>query len=123
MIAAVPRPRFVSPLGRHMEAFIDLMRPFGIIESNSYVLSGLVTEDGGIPLRRPIVKDDREKIKKALLSVHDEADLILAMREEKKSNPNDWIGQMFVSWNFLPACLAPGNPTMAGRGTAFPVLA
>ncbi len=40
----------------------------GIIESNSYVLSGFILEDGGIPVRHPIVKDDPLKIREALLS-------------------------------------------------------
>ncbi len=39
----------------------------GIIESNSYVLSALIIEDGGIPIRHPIVKDDRLEIKEALV--------------------------------------------------------
>ena len=41
----------------------------GIIESNSYVLSGLIVEDGGIPIRHPIVEDDPKKIQEALLSI------------------------------------------------------
>jgi len=39
-----------------------------IIESNSYVLSGLIEEDGGTPLRHPILKDDPVKIRESLLS-------------------------------------------------------
>jgi molybdopterin molybdotransferase/putative molybdopterin biosynthesis protein len=51
----------------------------GIIESNSYVLSGLIIEDGGIPIRYSILKDDRTKIREALLSVSEETDLILVI--------------------------------------------
>ncbi|MDP3016280.1 MAG: molybdopterin biosynthesis protein, partial [Deltaproteobacteria bacterium] len=51
---------------------INLSEPLSdIIESNSYVLTGLILEDGGEPVRHPIVKDDFEKIREALLSNHE----------------------------------------------------
>src|SRR4030042_1417877 len=42
--------------------------PTGIIESNSHVLSGLIIEDGGNPVRLPIVEDNPQKIKEGLLA-------------------------------------------------------
>ncbi|MDO9350173.1 MAG: molybdopterin-binding protein, partial [Deltaproteobacteria bacterium] len=57
---------------------INLSEPLSnIIESNSYILSGLVLEDGGEPVRHSIVKDDFSKIREALLSNHEGVDLIL----------------------------------------------
>ena len=40
-----------------------------MIESNSYVLSGLILEDGGIPVRHAIVRDDPPKLREAFLSL------------------------------------------------------
>jgi putative molybdopterin biosynthesis protein len=88
-----------------------------IIESNSYVLSGLIIEDGGIPIRHPIVKDDHVKIKEILLAHHDEVDLILmiagssAGSEDYTRSIIEASGEVFVHG----ISMMPGKPTLIGR--------
>lgn len=99
-------------------------QPFGIIESNSYILSGLITEDGGIPLRHSIVRDDRLKIKEALLSIREEADLILiiagssAGSEDYTRSIIEESGEVFVHG----VSMMPGKPAMMGRFIDRPII-
>ena len=98
--------------------------PTGIIESNSYVLSGLVSEDNGIPIRHSIVKDDRIKIEEALLSSYKEADLILiiagssAGSEDYTRSIIEESGEVLVHG----ISMMPGKPTLIGRFKDRPII-
>ena len=98
--------------------------PTGIIESNSHVLSGLILEDNGIPLRHPIVKDDRIKIEEALLSSDKEADLILiiagssAGSEDYTRSIIEESGEVLVHG----ISMMPGKPTLIGRFKDRPII-
>ncbi len=97
--------------------------PAGIIESNSYVLSGLIIEDGGIPVRHPVVKDDPLKIKEALLS-DETIDLILiiagssAGSEDYTRSMIEESGEVFVHG----VSMMPGKPTLIGRFKDRPII-
>jgi putative molybdopterin biosynthesis protein len=92
-------------------------RRSGIIESNSYVLSGLIMEDGGVPIRHAIVEDDPKKIEAALLSHHDEVDLLLiiagssAGSEDYTRSIIEGSGEIFIHG----LAIMPGKPTLIGR--------
>ncbi len=96
----------------------------GIIESNSYVLSGLIIEDGGIPVRHPIVRDDPPKIREALLFLSEETDLILiiagssAGSEDYTRSIIEESGEVFVHG----VSMMPGKPTLLGRIKNRPVI-
>ena len=98
--------------------------PAGIIESNSYVLSGLIIEDGGDPVRHPIVKDDPLKIKEALLSNYEGIDLILiiagssAGSEDYTRSIIEESGEVFVHG----ISMMPGKPTLMGRFKDRPII-
>jgi len=98
--------------------------PTGIIESNSYVLSGLVSEDNGIPIRHSIVKDDRIKIEEALLASYKEADLILiiagssAGSEDYTRSIIEESGEVLVHG----ISMMPGKPTLIGRFKDRPII-
>ena len=98
--------------------------PTGIIESNSYVLSRLVSEDNGIPIRHSIVKDDRIKIEEALLSSYKEADLILiiagssAGSEDYTRSIIEESGEVLVHG----ISMMPGKPTLIGRFKDRPII-
>jgi putative molybdopterin biosynthesis protein len=98
--------------------------PAGIIESNSYVLSGLIIEDGGDPVRQPIVKDDPLKIKETLLSNYDGIDLILiiagssAGSEDYTRSIIEESGEVFVHG----ISMMPGKPTLMGRFKDRPII-
>jgi putative molybdopterin biosynthesis protein len=95
-----------------------------IIESNSYVLSNLVFEDGGEPLKHPIVKDDFEKIREALLSKNEEVDLILiiagssAGSEDYTRSIIEESGEVYVHG----ISMMPGKPTLLGRFINRPII-
>ena len=90
---------------------------WGIIETNSHVLSGLVAEDGGDPIRHSIVEDNPEKIREALLSNCKAVDLILiiagssAGSEDYTRSIIEESGEVFVHG----ISMMPGKPTLLGR--------
>jgi putative molybdopterin biosynthesis protein len=96
----------------------------GIIESNSYVLSGLIIEDGGNPIRHPIVEDNPEKIREALLSNHRAVNLILiiagssAGSEDYTRSIIEESGEVFVHG----ISMMPGKPTLIGRFKDRPIV-
>lgn len=98
--------------------------PSRIIESNSYALSGLVIEDGGTPVRHPIVEDNPHKIKETLLSNCEKVDLILmiagssAGSEDYTRSIIEESGEIFVHG----VSMMPGKPTLMGRFKNRPVI-
>lgn len=95
-----------------------------IIESNSYVLSHMVLEDGGEPLRHPIVKDDPDEIRKALRSDGENVDLILiiagssAGTEDYTRSIIEASGEVYVHG----VSMMPGKPTLLGRFKDKPIV-
>jgi putative molybdopterin biosynthesis protein len=98
--------------------------PPAIIESNSYVLSGLITEDGGTPLRLPLTKDDPAQIEKALLSNMEGVDLILiiagssAGSEDYTRSIIEKCGEVLIHG----VSMMPGKPTLIGRLNDRPIV-
>ncbi|MCJ7641941.1 MAG: molybdopterin-binding protein, partial [Desulfobacterales bacterium] len=106
------------PLANSSEALL------GIIESNSYVLSGLISEDGGEPLRHPIVKDEPQEIREAILSHLEEVDLLLmiagssAGSEDYTRSIIEESGEVFVHG----ISMMPGKPTLIGKWMGRPII-
>jgi len=102
----------------------NLQKISGIIESNSYVLSGFILEDGGVPIRHPIVKDDPLKISEALLSIHQGVDIILiiagssAGSEDYTRSVIEESGEIFIHG----ISMMPGKPTLIGRFRNLPIV-
>jgi len=96
----------------------------GIIESNSYVLSALILEDGGIPTRHPIVKDDRLKIREALLSIDQGVDLILIIAGSSAGSEDYTRSIIEASGEVLihGISMMPGKPTLIGRFKNLPIV-
>ena len=96
----------------------------GIIESNSYVLSALILEDGGIPIRHPIVKDDSLKIREALLSIDQEADLILIIAGSSAGSEDFTRSIIEESGEVLihGISMMPGKPTLIGQFRNRPII-
>ncbi len=96
----------------------------GIIESNSYILGGLISEDGGIPIRYPIIKDDPEKIIEALLSNYEKVDLILIIAGSSAGSEDytrmiiEESGEVFAHG----VSMMPGKPTLLGRFKDRPII-
>lgn len=96
----------------------------GIVESNSYVLSALVTEDGGIPLRHPIVTDDPAKIRDALSSHLEGVDLVLIIAGSSAGSEDYTRSILDESGEVLchGISIMPGKPTLLGRYGNRPVV-
>ena len=101
---------------------IDILH--GIIESNSYILSGFVSEDGGIAIRHPIVKDDPLKMREVLLSSTEGVDLILmiagssAGTEDYTRSTIEESGEVLIHG----ISMMPGKPTLVGRFKNRPII-
>jgi putative molybdopterin biosynthesis protein len=96
----------------------------GIIESNSYVLSGLIIEDGGDPIRHPVVEDNPEKIREALLSNYEAVDLILVIAGSSAGSEDYTHSIIEESGEVLGhgISMMPGKPTLIGRFKDRPIV-
>ncbi len=124
------RPRVgILPTGSELlepdQVLVTESKPLsGIIESNSYVLSGLIIEDGGIPVRRSILKDDRVRIREELLSASGETDLILVIAGSSAGSEDYTRSVLEESGEVLAhgVSMMPGKPTLLGRIKNRPVI-
>lgn len=95
-----------------------------IIESNSHMLSALVTEDGGVPTRFDIVEDDYEAIKTNILKAAQNHDMVLicsgtsAGREDFAIHVLKEIGKVIVHG----VAMKPGKPVILAIVQGKPVI-
>ena len=54
------------------------MQPGQIVDSNQYALASFVSNNGGIPIRLGIVKDNPDELKQAIAQAIDSADIVLS---------------------------------------------
>jgi putative molybdopterin biosynthesis protein len=123
------KPRvLIVPTGSELmepgvEGSPDTLPRSGIIESNSYVLAGLIREDGGDPMRHPILEDDPSRIKEAISSA-DDIDLILIIAGSSAGSEDftrsiiESSGEIFVHG----ISMMPGKPTMLGKYRDRPIV-
>ncbi|MFY9119619.1 MAG: molybdopterin biosynthesis protein [Syntrophomonadaceae bacterium] len=115
----------IIPTGTELVDYgTDSMAPGEIVESNSHMLSALCQQWGAIPFRHSIVRDDRDQIKKAILEMIDQADMIIvcsgssAGREDYTSAIIDELGQLLVHG----LAIRPGKPAILGSIQGKPVI-
>ena len=95
-----------------------------IIDSNSYMLMAMVSEWGGKPVRWPIVEDDYEKIKSAILKASAESHVVLtsagssAGREDFIPPAIEELGELLVHG----ISISPGKPTALGIVNGTPII-
>ncbi|MGE5379683.1 MAG: molybdopterin biosynthesis protein [Methylocystaceae bacterium] len=95
-----------------------------IIESNSWMLGGLVEESGGVFDRYPLLADDRELIKSAVVKAVTKADMVIicsgssAGREDFSSGIVQELGTLVVHG----VATKPGKPAILGVIAGKPVL-
>jgi putative molybdopterin biosynthesis protein len=124
------RPRvLVVPTGSELldpeQSRSSLLGPSsGIIESNSYVLTGLLIEDGAEPVRHPVVEDNPERIKEALLSQAQEVDLILIIAGSSAGSEDYTRSIIEESGEVLAhgVSMMPGKPTLIGKFMERPIV-
>ncbi|MEW6003084.1 MAG: molybdopterin biosynthesis protein, partial [Nitrospirota bacterium] len=100
------------------------LRKGNIIEYNSRILSGLICEWGGEPVRFDIVPDRINDLKKAILEAHSEGDLIVinagssAGSEDFTSGAIKEIGEIILHG----VNIKPGKPVILGWAGGKPIL-
>lgn len=127
-IAVKKKPKvLVLPTGSELiePAEVDPSQPMAkIIESNSYILSQLISEDGGEPLRHPMVKDDLDEIRKTLLSEGENVDLILIIAGSSAGS-EDYTRSLIEASGEVYAhgiAMMPGKPALLGRFKDRPIV-
>ncbi len=119
------RPRAViMPTGTEIVEPGSILKRGDIIEYNSRVLGGLVSEWGGDPVRFRIVPDDLEQLKKAVLDAHSLGDLIVinagasAGSEDFTAKAIGDLGEIILHG----VSIKPGKPLVLGWVKGKPVL-
>ncbi|MGE5543955.1 MAG: molybdopterin biosynthesis protein [Bacillota bacterium] len=125
-IRVVRKPRVaIIPTGTEIvEPGQETMQAGEITESNSRMLAGLCEKWGALPIRRPIVPDDREILKEAVRQAAPQADMIVicsgssAGREDYTAEVISETGELILHG----LATRPGKPAIVGIMDKKPVL-
>lgn len=111
------RPRVVIiPTGDELVAPGSRLRTGDIVEFNSRIIGGLVSEWGGEPVFHEILRDDFEAITQAVRQASAECDIVIvnagssAGSEDYTSAVVDGLGEVIVHG----VAIKPGKPTILG---------
>ena len=78
-IGVFRRPRVaILSTGDELVTPEQSLQPGQIVDSNQYALASFVTNNGGIPMKMGIVRDDPEELKKAIANAIESADIVLS---------------------------------------------
>ena len=124
-VSARRRPKVVIiPTGSEIVEPGSALRKGDIIEYNSRVLGGLVSEWGGEPVRNSIIPDNLDEIKKAILNALNKGDLIVvnagasAGSEDFTAQAVQDLGEVILHG----VNIKPGKPVLLGWVGGKPVL-
>jgi putative molybdopterin biosynthesis protein len=119
------KPRVVIiPTGSELVEPGSRLETGNIIESNSRILEALVKEWGGEPVRRSIVRDDVEQLKKALLDAADAGDIVVvnagasAGKRDFTARAVQELGEVVLHG----VNIKPGKPVLLGWIQETPVI-
>ena len=119
------RPKVVIiPTGTEIVEPGSDLKKGDIIEFNSRILGGLVSEWGGEPVRFGIVPDNLEELKRAIQKAHDEGDLIVinagasAGSEDFTVQAISELGEVILHG----VSIKPGKPVILGWVKGKPVI-
>ena len=114
----------IIPTGTEIIQPKDQPQEGDIIDSNSGMFAGQVTEAGGVPKRLPIVEDDYEKIKAAVLTALETEDMVL-INAGSSAGTEDYtvhilreIGRVVVHG----VAMKPGKPVILAIAGGKPVI-
>jgi len=114
----------IIPTGTEIVEPGAALRKGDIIEYNSRILGGLVSEWGGEPVRFRIIPDSLEELKKAILDAHNKGDLIIinagssAGSEDFTAKAISELGEVILHG----VSIKPGKPVILGWVKGKPVL-
>jgi putative molybdopterin biosynthesis protein len=112
------------PTGTEIVAPGTSLKPGDVIESNSYMLGGLVEEWGGVPVYAPPTIDDYDLLKERIIEYLDKADLLAVIagsshgREDYTVPLFRELGDVFVHG----VAIRPGKPVSLGIIKGKPVI-
>ncbi len=119
------RPKVVIiPTGSEIVEPGSALRKGDIIEYNSRVLGGLVSEWGGEPVRNSIIPDNLDEIKKAILNALNKGDLIV-VNAGASAGSEDFTAQAVKDLGEVilhGVNIKPGKPVLLGWVGEKPVL-
>jgi putative molybdopterin biosynthesis protein len=119
------RPRVaIFPTGTELVEPGTNVKPGDIVEFNSLMLAGQITEWGGLPSRQPITADDYDILKERISAVLDTHDVVLvnagssAGSEDHTARIFGELGQVVVHG----CAIRPGHPIILGVARGKPVI-
>jgi len=115
----------ILPTGSElMDPYESKLTPSKIVEINSYILCGRVAQDGGEPIRHPLVEDHFDQIKRALHSISEEVDLILLLSGSSAGSEDFTRSIIEESGEILAhgISMMPGKPTLLGMFRERPII-
>ena len=124
-IPVFAQPRVgIIPTGTEIVEPYDDPKEGEIIESNSRMFEAMVRENGGIPKRYDIVKDDKDEIRESVLKALSENDIVI-VNAGSSAGTEDYtvhilreIGEVFVHG----VAMKPGKPVILGRACGKPII-
>ncbi|MBR4827383.1 MAG: molybdopterin biosynthesis protein, partial [Oscillospiraceae bacterium] len=124
-IPVFAQPRVgIIPTGTEIIEPYDDPKEGEIIESNSRMFEAMVRENGGIPVRYDIVKDDKDEIRESVLKALSENDIVI-VNAGSSAGTEDYtvhilreIGEVFVHG----VAMKPGKPVILGRACGKPII-
>lgn len=112
------KPRVsIYPSGNELIQPDEMAEPGKLIEFNGTIFQGMITSWGGIPDLKPIVRDDQEQIRQALLEGTQEADIVLlnaGSSAGSRDYTKDVIEELGEVWTHGIAT-RPGKPVIIGK--------
>jgi putative molybdopterin biosynthesis protein len=119
------RPRVVIvPTGSEIVEPGSSLKKGDIIEFNSRILSGLVSEWGGLPLRFDVVPDELERLKKTILDAVSAGDIVV-VNAGSSAGTEDYTGTALRNLGEIilhGIGIKPGKPLILGWVRGKPVL-
>jgi putative molybdopterin biosynthesis protein len=120
-----PRPRVgIIPTGTEVVEPGSALKPGDIVEFNSSVLSGMVKEWGGAPIRYGIVPDDFAALREAVLRAGAECDVII-LNAGASAGREDYTAAVVRDCGSLHThgvAIKPGKPVVLGEVGGKPFL-
>ncbi|MEM5768210.1 MAG: molybdopterin biosynthesis protein, partial [Bacillota bacterium] len=124
-VEVIKKPRVaVIPTGDEIVATRAELKPGAILDVNSYMLATAVGDWGGEPSRMPIVKDNKQEIKRAIFASLQVHDMVIvnagtsAGRDDYTSEVLGELGEVLVHG----VMMKPGKPTVLAVCQGKPVI-
>lgn len=125
MVAVHTKPKVaIIPTGTEIVDLKTEMKPGDILDSNSRMLAAMTSEAGGDPLRFPIVPDNRDALKQAIMAAIASSDLVITIAGSSAGSEDFTVGlirELGEVW-VHGIDIKPGKPAILGAIDGKPVI-